>query len=240
MSGAPTVAVFRPDDERLADAVETLEALGAEVIADPMLKIVPTDTRPRTDTDIVVFTSRTGIACLPEDWQPGGATIAAIGPTTADAARAAGYEVEVVPEEYSSAGLVEALGPTADGRRIEIARSDHGSATLIEGLIDAGAYVHETVLYALERPDEAGRSAELAADGALDSVLFTSSLTVEHFLAAAADRGITEQVRDGLADSIVGAIGAPTATTAREHGLAVDVVPEAATFDALARAALSA
>ncbi len=240
MSEAPTVAVFRPDDERLTDAVETLEALGAEVIADPMLEIVPTDARPRSDADTVIFTSRTGIACLPENWQPGAATIAAIGPTTADAARAAGYEVAVVPEEYSSTGLVEALGPTADGRRIEIARSDHGSATLIEGLIDAGAYVHETVLYTLERPDGAGRSTELAADGALDYALFTSSLTVEHFLAAAADRGITEQVRAGLADGTVGVIGEPTATTAREHGLTVDVVPEAATFDALARAALSA
>ncbi|MFB6308551.1 MAG: uroporphyrinogen-III synthase, partial [Haloarculaceae archaeon] len=36
------VAVFRPDDERLTEAVELLESLGADAVADPMLAIDPT------------------------------------------------------------------------------------------------------------------------------------------------------------------------------------------------------
>jgi uroporphyrinogen-III synthase len=61
-------------------------------------------------------------------------------------------------------------------------------------------------------------------------------LTVEHFLEAAADRGVRETAIEGLNDAVVGAIGAPTETTAEAHGIDVDVVPEVAEFEALARA----
>jgi uroporphyrinogen-III synthase len=127
-----------------------------------------------------------------------------------------------------------------EGARIEVARSDHGSDVLLEGLDDAGAYHHETVLYRLVRPDGAGASADRAAAGDLDAALFTSSLTVDHFLAAAADRGVREAAIAGLEGAIVGAIGEPTRETAEEAGIEVDVVPAEATFEALARAVLDA
>jgi len=236
-----TVGVFRPDDERLADAVELLEALGADPVPDPMLAVDPTGATPREDADVAVLTSTTGVEIADDaGWDPGDADLAAIGSTTADALRGAGYAVDVVPEEFSSAGLVEALAPEADGRRVEVARSDHGSSELIEGLERAGAYVHETVLYELVHPDGSGRSAELAADGDLDVALFTSSLTVEHFLDAAEERGIREAAIEGLndPDAVVGAIGDPTRATARAAGIPVDVVPETASFDRLATAAV--
>ncbi len=49
MTPAPTVAVFRPDDNRIDDATSLLESLGAEPIPDPMLAIEPTGQTPRTD-----------------------------------------------------------------------------------------------------------------------------------------------------------------------------------------------
>jgi uroporphyrinogen-III synthase len=107
---------------------------------------------------------------------------------------------------------------------------------LLEGLADAGAYVHETVLYRLVRPEGSGASAVAAAEGDLAAALFTSSLTVEHFLEAAAARGVREAAVAGLADAVVGAIGAPTAETAADRGVEVDVVPDVADFEALARA----
>jgi len=232
----PRVAVFRPDDERLVSAARTLEAAGVTPVADPMLAVEPTGATPRVDADVTVLTSRTGVDVASEaGWTPGG-RVAAIGERTAEHLRSAGYTVDVVPEEYSSAGLVTALADDVDGHRVEVARSDHGRAELLAGLRDAGAYVHETVLYRLVRPPEAGHSVVLAARSGLDAALFTSSLTVEHFLDAAAERDLAEAVRDGLADAVVGAIGDPTAETAREAGVEVDVVPETATFDALAAA----
>ncbi|WP_254762356.1 uroporphyrinogen-III synthase [Natrinema marinum] len=241
MSGTPTVAVFRPDDDRLERAVELLAELGAEPAPDPMLAVEPTDATPRTDADYVLFTSKTGAELVSEaGWEPGDETVCAIGPATADALRAEGYAVDLVPEEFTSSGLVAALESRVDGARVEVARSDHGSAVLLEGLEDAGAYVHETILYRLVRPEGSGESAELAADGDLDAVCFTSSLTVEHFLAAAAERGVQEAALEGLEAATVGVIGEPTAETAAGRGLEVDVVPDEATFEALARETVAA
>lgn len=233
----PNVAVFRPDDERLAEAVELLESLDTAPVPDPMLEIQPAETVPREDAAFVVFTSKTGVELVAgTGWSPGDSTVCAIGETTADALRTAGYHVDVVPATYTSAGLVDALEGSVVGERVEVARSDHGSSVLIEGLFDAGAYVHETVLYRLVRPDGAGESAALAADGTLAGALFTSSLTVEHFLDAAEERGVREAAIDGMKDTVVGTIGPPTRETAEQAGIDVDVVPDKADFEALARA----
>ncbi len=238
MTARPLVAVFRPDDERLAEAVALLESLGVEPVADPMLAVEPTGAAPRSDADVVVLTSRTGADLLPDGWAAGDATLCAIGEHTAEALEAAGCPPDLVPETYSSRGLLEALADRVDGTRVEVARSDHGSAVLLDGLDDAGAYHHETVLYRLVRPGGAGDSVEAAAGGELAAALFTSSLTVEHFLDAADERGLREAALAGLASAVVGAIGEPTRETAEGLGVAVDVVPETATFEALARAAV--
>ncbi|GAB3684796.1 uroporphyrinogen-III synthase [Salinarchaeum chitinilyticum] len=248
----PSVAVFRPDDGRLEAAVSALADAGVEPVADPMLAVDPTDATPERDADVVVFTSKTGVELVAEaGWTPADATtVSAIGAATADALRSADYAVDVVPEEYSSRGLVDALEPRIEGggdagsvpneavdrgpaTSVEVARSDHGSDVLLDGLRAAGAAVHETVLYELRRPQDAGDSTELAAAGELDGVCFTSSLTVEHFFEAATERGVEAAARQGLEDAVVGVIGEPTAATARERGLDVDVVPASADVDEL-------
>jgi uroporphyrinogen-III synthase len=230
------VAFFRPDDERAVEATEIVRGLGHEPVSDPMLAVDPTGQSPREDAAYTVLTSKTGVELAAEaGWEPGG-EIVAIGSSTAEALRAAGYAVDHVPEEFSSTGLVAHLRDAVAGARVEVARSDHGSPVLTDGLEDAGAYVHETVLYRLVRPDEAGTSAELAADGDLAGACFTSSLTVEHFLDAADERGIRAEAVTGLNGAVVGAIGTPTAETAEANGIDVDVVPQVAEFEELAEA----
>jgi uroporphyrinogen-III synthase len=237
---APAVAVFRPDDERLADAVTLLDALGCEPVPDPMLAVEPTGAVPEP-ADYVVFTSKTGVELVAEaGWEPGSATVCAIGDSTAAALRDAGYRVDVVPETFSSAGLVARLADEVEGRTVAVARSDHGSAVLLDGLREAGASVTETVLYRLARPEGAGDSAERAAAGDLDAALFTSSLTVVNFLDAAVERGVRDDVLAGLSSAVVGVIGEPTAQTARDHGVPVDVVPAVADFETLARETVAA
>lgn len=238
MSDRPSLAVFRPDDERLDEAVALLESLDVEPIADPMLTVEPTDARPRSDADVVILTSKTGVDLLPSDWTAGAATLCAIGEPTAAALEAAGRSVDLVPDTYSSQGLVDALQDRVDGRRVEIARSDHGSSVLLEGLDEAGAYHHETVLYRLVRPATSGHSVEAAVSGELAGALFTSSLTVEHFLDAADEQDRRQEAIDSLEAGVVGAIGEPTAQTAESNGVSVDVIPETASFDALARASV--
>lgn len=240
MTEHPNVGFFRPADERAERAIEILDSLGVRPVYDCMLEVVPLGTMPKGEADVLVFTSTTGVEILERrDWSPDGETIAAIGEHTAAALRDAGYGVDVVPEEYSSRGLVEALADRVDGESVEIVRSDHGSDVLLDGLEEAGADVVETVLYRLTRPEGSGQSAEYAASGAFDAVLFTSSLTVQHFVEAARERDLETGALEGLADAVVGAIGEPTAETLREHGVSVDVVPETAEFEALAEAAVA-
>jgi uroporphyrinogen-III synthase len=232
----PTIAVFRPDDDRLETARKLLADLDADPLADPMLEVEATGVLPRSDAEYTIFTSKTAADIVAWfDWDTDGGLICAIGTSTAEAFEAVDYEVDIVPEKFTSTGLVEYLADDIDGTRVEVARSDHGSDVLLDGLEDAGAYVHETILYQLVRPDDAGISTERAAEGTLDGVLFTSSLTVEHFLDAAVERGVEAKARAGLDEAIVGAIGEPTRKTAEGHGIEVDIVAEEADFEVLAR-----
>lgn len=229
-----TIAFFRPDDERASEAAEIVRKLGTEPFSDPMLAVEPTGEAPRMDADYTVLTSKTGVELASEaGWQPNG-TVVAIGTATASALESAGYTVDRMPEEFSSTGLLEELRSDVPGYRVEVARSDHGSPVLTNGLDEAGAYVHETVLYRLIRPDGAGESASAAATGSIDGACFTSPLTVEHFLDAASERGVRADAIDGLNRAIVGAIGEPTHNAATEHGIDVDVVPDIAEFEKLA------
>src|SRR5699024_2106132 len=147
--------------------------------------VEPSGNAPREDSDYTVLTSKTGVElAAAAGWEPSG-TVCAVGEATAAALDEAGYRVDLIPEEFSSTGLVAALEDRIGGANCEVARSNHGSPVLTNGLERAGAYVHETVLYELQKPSESGESATGAAAGDLDGALFTSSLTVENFLAGA-------------------------------------------------------
>lgn len=233
MSQEVRVAVFRPDDGRLADAVALAESLGATPVPDPMLAVDPTGDLP-DDAEYVILTSTTGVEILADvGWNPGNAALCCIGEKTAAAAREAGWTVDRVPAEFSSAGMVAELRDEVAGKTVAVARSAHGSAALLDGLADAGAAVHETVLYRLCRPEGAGDSAEMAAAGDLAAAAFTSSRTVDHFVAAADERGVREAAIAGLNAAVVGAIADGPRETAEGYGIEVDVVPEVADFDAL-------
>lgn len=229
----PKVAFFRPADERERRAVEAVREHGFEPLSDPLLETRPTGATPRTDADYVVLTSVTGVGIAAERVRGTDPVVCAVGPKTADALRSEGVKVDVVPEEYTSVGLVDELAEDVEGKRIEVARSDHGSDELTDGLNDAGAYVHETVLYEIVRPEGGGsETVEGLAGGEVDAVLFTSSLTVEHLLEALEEAGLNLGALDGV---VVGVIGDPTRRTAQKGGVDVDYVADEATFDSLVR-----
>lgn len=234
MSDTPLIAAFRPPDERAEAAASVIEAAGCQPLIDPMIEPEPTGAKPLPGADVTIFTSST-VTDLPAmtDWAPQDTTVAAIGPKTAMALEDAGIAVDIIPETYTSEGLLEALASTVNGATVEVARSDHGTEALLAGLKAHGAEVNETVLYRLTRPDDAGTSVTATLDGEVDALAFTSSLTVEHFLQIAQDQDRFEELRLALADVIVGAIGPPTADTAEAAGVEVDVVAAEATFELL-------
>ncbi len=154
--------------------------------------------------------------------------MAAIGPATAARLRHYALSVSAIPHEYRAEAIVAAIG--TDGiasARFLIPRAQAARDILPAMLIEAGA--REVVVapaYKTVRPASANaaRIREMAAAGAIDLVVFTSSSTVANFVALAGP--IPPAMR-------AAAIGPITAVSAREAGFEVVIEPREYTIAAL-------
>lgn len=210
-----------------------LRALGADVIELPTIRIEPpTDLRAFAELvqdahayDWIVFTSPNGVNAFFELFyklyndarEIGGAKIAAIGPATAQRLKEFHLQVDLQPEEFVAealAGEFKKLGGI-ENLRILLARAEKARDVLPRELSAMGGIVDEGFAYRTvpETRDENGARRRLLEEGA-DLITFTSSSTVENFLAL------------GLPwpnDMQVASIGPVTSKTARDLGLKVDV-----------------
>jgi uroporphyrinogen III methyltransferase / synthase len=186
-----------------------LEALGADVVQAPAIRIepLPFDPPDLAAYDTVVVTSANGAELLlPGDVRAlHGVRVAAIGPATVAALRARGIVADVVPQESVSESLLEALGDVA-GRRVLVAAAEGARQVLPEGLRERGARVDVLHLYRTV-PEPVAADALRGAD----LVTFTSSSTVTNLAAALGARGL-----DGLAAASIGPV---TSATLREFGV---------------------
>ena len=157
-----TVGFTRPS-VRIKDSVQEARDLGFDVMAAPSLEIMPGDESEFkrledsvTDGCVVVFGSSTAVEQCQKyfgDRLVGvfqGAKIVSIGPATTKRLTAAGFQVDAVPEDFSSYGLVDLLKGEASGRRIVVIRSDSGSDVLSDGLRAAGADLVDIASYKLK------------------------------------------------------------------------------------------
>ncbi len=139
------IVVTRPRDEAERSAAD-LEALGAEVLLAPTVEIRPvTDPGPidqairrLAEFDWLVFTSGNGVrfffdrlAATGRDLRAvGHLKLAAIGPATAEALAGYRLRADLVPPEFRSESLAEALAAEVRGRRVLLARADRGRVLL--------------------------------------------------------------------------------------------------------------
>jgi uroporphyrinogen III methyltransferase/synthase len=223
-----------------------LRALGAEVIELPTIRIEsPTDLREFGELvqdahiyDWIVFTSANGVEAffnmffkLYDDTREiGGARIAAIGPATAQRVKDFHLHVDLQPEEFVAEAVVKqflAQG-SIENLRILLVRAEKARDVLPGELSAAGAIVDEAFAYRTvpEDRDTTGARRQLAEEGA-DLITFTSSSTVENFLALGLPWPKGMQIAS---------IGPITSKTAREHGLTVDVEARRHDIDGLVQA----
>jgi uroporphyrinogen III methyltransferase/synthase len=210
---------------------ERLRALGGEVIEIPTIRIEPpSDLRAFAELvqdahgyDWIVFTSPNGVSAffemffkLYDDTRDiGGVRIAAIGPATAQRVRDFHLKVDLQPEEFVAEAVVREFRKQGDieNQRILIARAEEARDLLpkelgaLGGIVDV-AFAYRTVAETEDRTDARAR---LAAEGA-DMITFTSSSTVENFLALGLPWPKGMQVAS---------IGPITSKTARERGLTI-------------------
>jgi uroporphyrinogen III methyltransferase/synthase len=212
---------------------EQLRALGADVIELPTIRIEPpTDLRAFAELvqdahgyDWIVFTSVNGVNSffdlfykLYDDAREiGGARIAAIGPATAQRIKDFRMHVDIQPEEFVAESLAREFKKQGgvENLRILIARAEKARDLLPKELSALGAIVDEGFAYRTvpETRDDIGARRRLLEEGA-DLITFTSSSTVENFLAL------------GLlwpAKMQVASIGPITSKTARDGGLEVAI-----------------
>jgi uroporphyrinogen III methyltransferase/synthase len=242
------------------DLRRRLEALGAEVLHAPLIRIAPpADARPLeracleiTTFDWMVVTSANGAAALATQLArhtaeagadaagAGGRfpRVCAVGPATADCLRAHGQHVDLIPEAHRAEGVVGALTKSgvSRGSRVLFVRGEQARDVVGAGLRQLGAEVVEVAAYrtVLEPLDGPGRPpvTSLLRSGGIDAIVFTSGSTVRSFAAAAG----AANLRDALESVVVACIGPVTADAVRDAGFAVAVVASSATSSALASA----
>ncbi len=247
-----TVAITRAAHQ--ADAQrDSLEAAGATVYSYPAIRIIaPREIEPLDDAlrqatskssgsafDWLVLTSANAVYALAErlrDLSLGpfdGMKVAAIGPSTAEAAaEMLGLSADVLPEENIAEGLAAAL-EIEEGTRILLPQSAIARPTLADLLREAGAAVTAIDAYRTAIGQGGDDVPLLLWQGQIDAITFTSASTVNLF------KKRIEADTGGLAmlqDVVVACIGPVAAEEARRFGLRVRVVPEEYTVEGLTAA----
>jgi hydroxymethylbilane synthase len=241
------IVVTRPRPQA-PELVRRLEALGAEAISFPTIRIEPMENTEELDAAIarlahgeyhhVIFTSVNGVAIFWERLEALGydvfalndVHVAAIGPATGEALRERGIDPDFIPEEFVAEAIAVGLGHVW-GQRILLPRASIARPTLRDQLAARGAQVDEVPTYRT-LPAQPDGTTLLALELA-DIFTFTSSSTVRNFVKLV---GGPERAKKLTQEALVACIGPITAQTARELGLDPVVVAERYTMEGLAAA----
>jgi uroporphyrinogen III methyltransferase / synthase len=197
------VIVTRPRDQA-GPLVARLEALGHEVVACPLLEIVPLDDTPvETDGyDWVVVTSPNGAEQFARRRRGSLPRVAAIGPGTAETLAASGIEADLVPRVSTQEGLLAEF--PREPARVLFVGARGARRLLIDELGADFVPLYDTALVRPDRPPEG------------DLVVLASPSAARSFAALAVDVPAVS-------------IGPETTRAAEGHGLRV--LAEAATHD---------
>ncbi|MDA3785795.1 MAG: uroporphyrinogen-III synthase, partial [Deltaproteobacteria bacterium] len=162
---------------------------------------------------------------------------AAVGRVTADSLWHYGLKADLLPENFTGEGLVEAL--VAQGvaaQKILIPRALEARNVLEKGLAVGGAQVTIAPVYQNLVPLAEGRELRQEIEtGTIDMVTFTSYSTVHNFVTMLACKD-NKELGALLAGVKIAVIGPITAQTVAEYGLCVDVQPATYTIAAMVEA----
>ncbi|HWB00532.1 MAG TPA: uroporphyrinogen-III C-methyltransferase [Pirellulales bacterium] len=219
------VLVTRPVGQA-SQAVGRLHELGADVLVQPAIEILPPDDWSPVDAalerldkyDWLVFSSANGVRMLLDrlaqiaDLRKLGSTkLATIGPGTTEALAGYRLRADLQPTDaYRAEALAEALAADAHGKRFLLVRASRGREVLADDLRARGGQVDQVVAYRsvdVEQPQP--EIAEALAAGKIDFVTVTSS---------AIARSLAAMFGADLAQTQLASISPITSRTLRELG----------------------
>ena len=244
------ILVTRPKDQSM-DLVERLEAMGAEAVEAPMIRILPPDDDgPLADAceragefDWIVFSSANAVDAFmeqllagPKDLRAlGGVRLCAVGPSTAEQLADYGLKVDLTPPEYRAEAVLRALSDSGDvrGLKVLLPHADIGRELLAEELRKQGADVTEVVAYrtiAVEADREGDPDIyHMLLERSIDAVTFTSASAVRNFVRLLG----AEPAADLLGATVVACIGPVTAEAAAHANVKTTIQPANYTIPAL-------
>jgi uroporphyrinogen III methyltransferase/synthase len=247
------ILVTRPKDQSI-EFVEQLEALGAEAIEAPMIRILPPeDPGPLEEAcanagafDWILFTSANAVEAFmetllagPTDMRAlGGVKLCAVGPVTFQELAEYGLKVDLMPAEFRAEAVLQALEERGDvrGLKILLPHADIGRELLAEGLRKRGADVTEVVAYrtvAVEGDREGEPDVyRMLLERSIDVVTFTSASAVRTFVRLLG----AEPAADLLGSTVVACIGPVTAEAAAHANISTTIQPAHYTVPALVAA----
>ena len=241
------IVITRPEAQA-EEFASLLHSRGARVIHFPTIRIVPPDDYRDLDRAIerlgdyhwIIFTSANGVECfflrlkeLAKDVRElKGIRICTIGPATALTLERRGIQVDLVPDEFISEGVVRAFAELEiKDKRILLPRAETARNIIPEGLTALGAKVDVVTTY---RTVNSGRKKSeidaLITQGKVDVITFTSPSTVINFMEIMG-RQYTMPPRIKIA-----CIGPVTASAARNAGFNIDILQERYTVFGLVEA----
>jgi len=244
------ILVTRPK-EQANELVDRLEAMGAQAIEAPMIRIVPPEDYEPLDQacaraaefDWIVFSSANAVDAFVDRLLEGpqdirclnGVNLCVVGPATAERLSRYGLKVDLTPPEYRADAVLRALADitTVKGMKILLPRADIGRDVLAEDLRKQGAEVTEVIAYRTIAA-EAEREGEpdiyrMLLERRIDVVTFTSASAVRHFVRVLG----AEPAADLLRTTVVASIGPVTAEAASQSGIQTTVMPSSYTVPAL-------
>ena len=237
--------------EQARDLVTRLEAMGAEAIEAPMIRIVPPEDFGPLDAavarvnefDWVIFTSGNAVEAFTERLLAGprdlralnGVKLCVVGPSTGDRLARYGLKVDLTPGEYRAEAVLRAMADRGEikGQKILLPHADIGREILADELRRQGAEVTEVVAYRTVVADSE-REGEpdiyrMLLERHIDVVTFTSASAVRNFVRVLG----AEPAADLLRATAVASIGPVTAEAAAQYNIETTIAPQSYTIPAL-------
>ena len=221
---------------------------GAEIIYFPTIKILPLEHSSELNDmvnkfgkfDYLVFTSTDAVEVFSEIAKKkrldlSKIKIAAIGKSTADECTSAGFTVDILPDEFSSKGLIKKFSELdLANKHILLPGSLLARGELNMGLSDLGAQVYSVPIYDVVENDLANLKAEHhhLQKKHPSIFIFTSPSSFNNFLKL---MNISD-VEKFFCKSTLCAIGTTTEEAMFDKGVLVNIVPDTFTISGVGEA----
>jgi uroporphyrinogen-III synthase len=239
-----------------------LERFGATVVACPMLEEKPVENREELEGfvrqvasgnfDVMIFLTGVGARFLVSAAESIGLkneflsalnkiTIVVRGPKPVAALRQFGVRVDVIPDNPTTEGVIEALqSRDFKDRRIGVQLYGTPNPQLVSALEAKGAKVSPVQVYAYGAAADSSAVNALIAkivNGEVQAIAFTNATQVWMLFDFAQQLGQSEALRTALKNNIViASIGEVTTRALCEQGLTPKIVPKQLKMGALAQA----